>query len=112
VPEQSGSAPSPRSNHTTTRIPIAGGLGLLVYGGKCIQSGRELADVQVFNLQSKTWYNPFYAHAGKEPDEVPPGRKRHTTVLSGNKLVVFAGWQGNRNSGKYFPFFATKFILY
>ena len=79
---------------------------MLVYAGMCINTSRELADIRVLNLQNMEWFNPYYAkHGGSEPEEIPPMRKKHTAVLDGNKLLVYAGWQGNRNAGSYWSDF-------
>ena len=87
-------------------MPIEGGKGLLIYAGMDVHTSRELADIRVLNFQSMEWYNPYYAkHGGTEPEEMPPCRKKHTTLLYGNKLLVFAGWQGNRNTGSYWSDF-------
>jgi len=104
-PEQSGAAPTPRANHTAHVISIKDGSGLLVYAGKDIHSSREFADLKVLNLQSMEWYNPYFPVHGGDPDEIPPCRKRHASVVHNNKFYVYAGWQGNRNTGSYWSDF-------
>lgn len=80
-----------------------------MFAGKNIYNGEELNDCMVLELDSMEWVNPFsVVHGVSLPDECPPRRKRHSAVLRGKQLLVFAGWQGQSNlSGDYWSDFYT-----
>ena len=99
VVNQTGIAPQPRLHHTATVIPIPSGKGILIYAGRALNAQQEFADVKILNVQTQEWYNPFTLKHGRDPDEMPPQRKRHSAVLYKNSLLVFAGWQENRYTG-------------
>eukprot|EP01062_Namystynia_karyoxenos_P016242 TRINITY_DN15915_c0_g2_i1.p1 TRINITY_DN15915_c0_g2~~TRINITY_DN15915_c0_g2_i1.p1 ORF type:complete len:441 (+),score=133.26 TRINITY_DN15915_c0_g2_i1:121-1443(+) len=82
----SGELPATRYCHTAVEYQGR----MLVFGGKCggRNSNRRLADMFSFSFDSKEW-------SVVEPKgEAPSSRSAHTSVIYGNKMLMFGGRDG------------------
>eukprot|EP00941_MAST-03F_sp_MAST-3F-sp1_P005567 g5567.t1 len=83
--DTTGTAPSARNNHTSTRV----GTRLFVHGGHGGSSW--LDDLFCLDTKRKVWSKPDLL-----PNSMPPARACHTLTRVNQKLYMFGGYDGQK----------------
>eukprot|EP00756_Hemistasia_phaeocysticola_P006388 Hpha_TRINITY_DN13804_c0_g1::TRINITY_DN13804_c0_g1_i1::g.69708::m.69708 len=84
--EYEGQPPATRYCHTAVEYEGR----MLVFGGKCggRNSNKRLADMFEFNFKDKSW------NVVESRGDAPTSRSAHTSVIYGNKMLMFGGRDG------------------
>jgi len=96
----SGKAPCARYRHTA----VVCSNGMFVFGGAGPSASR-FADLHAFNFTSRTWSLVNDAHRLTSKvdasDVQPPRRAFHGSLVHGNEMFIFGGWNGRMRNDNY-----------
>ncbi|TPX58871.1 hypothetical protein PhCBS80983_g02873 [Powellomyces hirtus] len=94
-----GIPPTPREHHSAVFWQSLEGKRrtLVIYGGMCPDPKtrnypHRLHDIVFLNIDDATWIHPDVR------GEIPPGRSKHSSVVFGDRMVVFGGQEGANES--------------